>query len=116
LKSRSSFKIFEKALIPFLGAVLFFSSFAKAEIGEAFILCKHDKIVRTLRVDQPSSESRCKAVYTKRGVDQVIGSSQNKTSCEGFLSQVRKNLEQASWNCREVKESRVSDLSGDETP
>lgn len=101
---------FKKALLPLLGGVLFFSTFAQAGDDPGFILCKHDKIVRTLRIEK-ADDSRCKAIYTKQGVDQVIGSAQNESSCEGFVAGVKKNLEEASWRCREVKQSRVSDLS-----
>lgn len=112
---RPHFKKFEKALFPFLGTVLFFSFLAKPEMGEAFVLCKNEKTVRTLRIEE-AEDSRCKAFYTKQGVDQVIGSSQSKEACEEFVNSVRKNLEEAKWSCRDIKESRVSDVSGDKTP
>ena len=86
---------------------------AQAEIGESFILCKHNKVVRTLRIDGTSDA--CKAVYTKEGVDKVIGASQSKEVCTDVLDKVRKNLEEGSWACREVKESRLSNLGSDET-
>ncbi len=112
---RSLFQKFEKALFPFLGTVLFFSIMAKAEIGEAFVLCKSDKTVRTLRIEE-LEDARCRAFYTKQGVDQVIGTSQNKNACEDFVVSVRKKLEEAKWNCRDVKESRVSTIPSDDTP
>lgn len=90
-------------------------SLAQADIGDAFVLCKHDKMVRTLRVDH-ISDSQCKAVYTKQGVDQVIGASQMGESCNEYLTKVRKNLEDGKWACRDVKESRVSNLGADEAP
>lgn len=96
-----------KALSAAALSVLFFSSLASAEIGEALVLCKHNKSVRTLRIET-LSDQRCKAVYTKSGVDQTIGSSQNHNSCEEFVAGVRKTLEDAKWNCREVKEARTS--------
>lgn len=98
-----------------VGLSLMTGAFAQAEIGDAFVLCKHEKMVRTLRVDH-ASDSLCKAIYTKQGVDHVIGSAQNKESCQDFLAKVRKNLEDGSWACRDVKESRVSNLGTDEAP
>lgn len=112
---KNFYKLSKKALLPILGAVLFLSTMAMAEVGEAFVLCKHDKTVRTLRIEEVR-DSGCRAFYTKQGVDQVIGMSQNKESCGGFVVSVRKNLEGASWNCRDVKESRVSTIPADEIP
>lgn len=97
-----------------VGFFILMGSLAQAEIGDAFILCKHNKVVRTLRVDAVS-DSQCKAVYTKEGVDKVIGASQNKEVCGDVLNKVRKNLEEGSWACREVKESRLSNLGPDES-
>jgi len=99
----------KKALSVFTMAVLFFSSLVQADIGDILVLCKHNKTVRTLRVEI-MSDQRCKAIYTKQGVDQIIGSSQNQNSCEEYISGVRKTLEDAKWNCREVKEARSSSV------
>lgn len=91
-------------------AVLFFSSMVYGQIGDSLVLCKRDKIVRTLRIET-LKDQRCKAIYTKQGVDQNIGVSQAQSACEEYVSKVRKTLEEAAWNCREVKEARTSNLN-----
>lgn len=98
-----------KALFSATMIVLFFSPVTHAEMGEALVLCKHNKTVRTLRVET-SGDQKCRAIYTKQGVDEVIGSSQSMVGCSEFVSNVRKNLEDAKWNCREVKEARTSNV------
>lgn len=86
---------------------------SRAELGDHFVMCRHNKDVRTLRVDKADANS-CKAVYTKQGVDQVIGSStMSSEGCNEFVSHVRKNLEEGRWACREVKESRLSNLNAE---
>ena len=65
--------------------------------------------MRTLRVEVDKDQV-CRTIYTKQGVDEVIGSAQNHTSCTEFVTNVRKNLEDAKWNCREVKEARTSNV------
>lgn len=95
-----------KALFSATIIVLFFSPLAHAEVGEALVLCKNNKSVRTLRVEQ--DEQKCRAIYTKQGVDEVIGTSQSVNACTEFVTNVRKNLEDAKWSCREVKEARTS--------
>ncbi|WP_374078262.1 hypothetical protein [Bdellovibrio bacteriovorus] len=87
----------------------FFSSLAFADLGESLVLCKHNKTVRTLRVEM-GEDQKCRAIYTKQGVDETIGSGLNPNSCVEFVSNVRKNLEEAKWNCREVKEARTSNV------
>ncbi|KHD87226.1 MAG: hypothetical protein OM95_15730 [Bdellovibrio sp. ArHS] len=89
--------------------VLFFTSLAIADLGDSLVLCKHNKTVRTLRVEM-GDDSKCRAIYTKQGVDETIGSGLNPNSCVEFVSNVRKNLEEAKWNCREVKEARTSNV------
>lgn len=84
------------------------SAFAtQAQVDDNLILCKNQRLVRTLRVDFDNS-NKCMAIYNKNGEDKVIGSGQNPQSCLQFVNNVRDNLEGASWNCREVKDSRTS--------
>lgn len=78
-----------------------------AEVGASLVLCKHNKTVRTLRVEL-GDDQKCRAIYTKQGVDETIGSGMNPNSCVEYITNVRKNLEEAQWNCREVKEARIS--------
>ena len=99
-----------KAPRAFLALVLFFATLiGHAEEAETVVLCKFDKTVRTLRIHKASD--KCETVYTKQGVDQVIGSGQNPDSCRDILANVRKNLEEAKWSCREIQNSQVHDLS-----
>ena len=100
-----------KALVSGMIAVLFFSSFAQANnsVGDSLVLCKYNKTVRTLRVEI-GEDKMCRAIYTKQGVDETIGSGQYLNSCVEYISNVRKNLEEAKWNCREVKEARTSNV------
>lgn len=73
------------------------------------VICRLKKEVRTLRVEKVEG-GKCKAVYTKLGLDQNIGAASSEASCTDILRKVRVNLEAADWKCREVKESRVSNL------
>lgn len=74
-----------------------------------FFLCKREKEVRSIRVD--SNEGKCKVIYTKQGVDQMMGQSTLPNDCEAVQIRIRKNLEEGTWKCRIVKESVVSDLT-----
>lgn len=94
--------------------VLFLCPQSHAEIGESLVLCKRQKTVRTLRIEK-GADDKCKAIYTKQGLDQVIGTSQKEEACEEIIAGVRKNLEEGGkWACREVKEARVSTVTVDE--
>lgn len=99
-----------KALLLSSTAVLFFSSPAWSEIGDKLVLCKHNGNVRTLRIET-DAEKKCRAVYTKSGVDQTIGSSTMSSTCEDVVGGVRKTLEEAKWSCRDVKEARSSSVN-----
>lgn len=97
----------------FLAILLFSSFFAWAEVSAdekfSFVLCKNNQIVRTIRVN--SGEEGCKTVYTKSGVDRIVGSGQNASSCMQFLNNIKGNLEEAAWSCREVSKVKITDLS-----
>jgi hypothetical protein len=71
-----------------------------------YILCKNKSTVRTIRVE--SSEEGCEAKYTKAGVDQVIGHGSHEAACQKFVNNVKVNLEGANWQCREVKDSKIT--------
>jgi hypothetical protein len=93
--------ILSALVMTFLGA-----SPAFAGMENTLVLCKSKKNVRTLRVEV-SEDQKCRAIYTKQGVDETIGSNQF-ADCDQYITNVRKNLEEAKWNCREVKEARTS--------
>jgi len=82
---------------------------AQAEDVDSSVICRLRKEVRTLRIEKVEG-GKCKAIYTKTGVDQNIGIASSGSSCTEILRKVRVNLEAAAWKCREVKESRVSNL------
>ena len=50
----------------------------------------------------------CEAIYTKDGVDKVIGSAQKLFSCVDVLEGVKKTLLGAGWKCKEVKGEQIS--------
>lgn len=84
-------------------------SLAVSFSSAATVICKNDKSVRTLRTDK--SVTGCRAIYTKQGVDQVVGSSMRENGCESIIEGIRKTLEASVWKCRDVKEAVVSNLS-----
>lgn len=101
----------KKALLPGMVIVLFFSLTSNAAISAELILCKNDKTVRTIRVEVDHSNNICKTIYTKSGIDSVVGSGQYSQSCDRYADNVRKNLEAANWECREVQEAKSSGVT-----
>lgn len=99
----------KRAFILLLCNQLFYICAAPAAFANT-IICKNEKTVRTLRTDK-SPEGGCRAVYTKFGVDRVVGSSLKPNGCETILDGIRKTLESNVWKCKEAKESAVTELS-----
>jgi len=90
--------------------VLFFCLIAAVSSAPAAtIICKNEKSVRTLRTDKTSAG--CSAIYTKQGVDQVVGTSMRENGCDSIIDGIRKTLEGSVWKCRDVKEAVMSNLS-----
>lgn len=92
----------------FICRVLVLSSLASVATAST-ILCKNERSVRSLRVDKTSGG--CRAVYTKSGVDQIVGSAMRENGCDAIIEGIRKTLEASVWKCRDVKEAAFSDLS-----
>ncbi len=77
--------------------------------SQALVLCRHQQNVRTIAVTP--GEGGCETLYTKGGVAEVVGRARNRDSCMGFLRNIQGNLQGAQWNCREVSQSSVTDLT-----
>ena len=74
-------------------------------LGPAYgsiLMCKNKKIVRTLRVIKVEKENKCVTVYSKGGIDKIVGSGKNIVACSGVYENIRENLERADWKCKEV--------------
>lgn len=92
--------------------LIFYSVSGVAEISvpKLSVMCRKDKEVRTIRIEKAPTGGGCITVYTKYGKDQNIGRAQNPQSCVDILKRVETTLTNADWKCREVQESRVSNL------
>ena len=95
-------------LVPLIS--LPFISYAEGAIDSvAFVMCKSQKIVRTIRVT-PGGEG-CQTIYTKSGIDKVVGGGKNSVSCIEVMKNIRTNLEGAAWKCRDISSAAVSDFA-----
>lgn len=72
---------------------------------ESFTLCRLNNIARSIRVER--EDEQCFTLYTRAGVDRVVGRGRHSASCEGILDNIRGNLEAAAWDCRDVQHARV---------
>ena len=84
------------------------SSPTMAEDKEVFMLCRIQKIVRTLQIkkiktdNEVAEQMTCRTLYTKGGVERVVGKSKNYSGSMSVLDNVRGNLEEAGWKCKEI--------------
>lgn len=69
-----------------------------------YVMCKNRKIVRTIRVEA-NEKGACKTIYTKAGVDRIVGNGIRVNSCIGYLKNIEGNLGKASWKCKDVTSS-----------
>lgn len=75
-------------------------------IPSSYVLCKTHSTVRTIRIDKDKL-GLCRTIYTKDGVDQIVGSARQKDSCESYLKNIKTNLESAQWKCRRIATSEI---------
>jgi hypothetical protein len=79
--------------------------------ASAFVLCKNQKSVRTIRVMPDSDQSNCTITYGKNGVEEIVGANRSLKTCKSILQSIRYNLQSSSWNCREISSATVTSSS-----
>ena len=81
---------------------------AAIEKPRAYLMCRNFKSVRTLRVKVSKTGDSCKTLYSKAGVDRLVGSGTQVKSCLRFMNNVKANLEKAKWKCRDISSSQIT--------
>ncbi len=64
-------------------------------------ICKIKKIVRTLRV-VANEAKECETYYTKLGKERSVGTAATNKGCLRFYENIKSNLGEAGWKCREL--------------
>ena len=89
-------------------AVAYVAGASVEQKTSAFVLCKHKKDVRTIRVVNDGSRAEnCTISYTKGGVEEIVGSNRSISSCKSILKNIQTNLEGSNWSCRNVLSANV---------
>lgn len=87
---------------------------AFAQQGQnTIVICKLDKQVRTLRI-QKNAENKNVLLYRKYTKDQDLGQFQFLKSALQVMREVQQNLENSNWECREVQQAKISDMTSEE--
>ncbi len=69
-------------------------------------ICKNRSDVRTIRV--AASKGTCTSTYSKEGTEKIVGQSAAIRSCYQVFANIRRNLENADYKCRDISASRIS--------
>lgn len=73
-----------------------------------YLMCQNGANVRTIRF-LPSKTGGCKTAYTKEGgTEQIVAESWNNSRCFSVMNNIRENLTNANWKCRDISDSRIS--------
>lgn len=73
-----------------------------------YLMCQNGANVRTIRF-LPNEAGGCKTGYTKEGgTEQIVAESWNKSRCFSVMNNIRENLINANWKCRDISDSRIS--------
>jgi hypothetical protein len=104
----------DKALIQIARFIFGLIAFTPVSYGQssgekyhAQVLCKAKTTIRTMRVEKDSS-GNCKTMYSKDNQEKVMISANGTSACINVMQKIRKNLEDNTWVCRDISESRVS--------
>jgi hypothetical protein len=100
-------KLFTIGLLFFLIPAIGSTAMVKENLDQ-FVMCRLGKTIRTIRVGKNSEAEGCVTTYTKNGQDREVGSGRNWQSCTDILENIKTNLENASWKCREIEKASIS--------
>ena len=104
------------------------SAQAADQKASAYVLCKNQKNVRTIKIlpekmtepaePQPGllgdaktavkTINGCAVSYSKGGVDEKVGSNRSLDTCKSILKSIQYNLETSKWSCRNVQTAVVT--------
>ncbi len=84
------------------------SSAEGAVENQGYVMCRSQKVVRTIRV--VADEEGCQTVYTKAGIDRIVGNAKSRNSCVDVMKNIRGNLEGASWKCKDISTATFSEV------
>ena len=96
------------------------AAFAADQKASAFVLCKNQKNVRTIKILPDKSIelepktagakplNGCAVSYSKSGVDEVVGTNKSLDTCKSILKSIQFNLETSKWSCRTVQTAVVT--------
>jgi hypothetical protein len=73
---------------------------AFADDKPAFVLCRNQKNVRTVRVDKVGDIYV--TTYTRLGIDKEVGRGRIYGSCLKIMDNIKVNLEKSNWKCKEL--------------
>lgn len=83
--------------------------------AQAFVLCKSQKEVRTIRIlPDPSAKQPsggCTITYSKGGIEEVMGVNRSLRNCQSILQGIQANLEASKWSCRNIHAAVVTTSS-----
>lgn|GEM_PF-1189166 len=72
----------------------------------AFVLCKSQKNVRTIRILGDKADN-CTITYSKNGAEEVVGANRSVQTCKSILKSIEGRLEEAKWTCRNVESAHL---------
>lgn len=86
------------------------SHLSAADKNHIFLVCERQKDIRWLRVFS-SGDGKCKTVYSKDGYTQVVSSATFYASCEAVMLNVKKNIEEGGFKCKEEKLASLIEIN-----
>jgi hypothetical protein len=73
-----------------------------------FVLCKHEKSVRSLRILPDGNKGGYTVTYSKGGSEEVVGSNRSLSVSETILQGIESKLKATAWSCRQVSKANIA--------
>lgn len=77
--------------------------FKNSEQFGGYVICRNDRVVRTIRIEKDEGSRAWVAYYTKLGVDKEVARANTLSSCHRVLENIKDNLTKANWKCKELE-------------
>ena len=82
----------------------------KKKQGEKWVRVIRTKILTSKEREKDKTDKKCQTIYTKKGQDKVVGSGKYYETCNQFLRNIQKNLENVNWTCEKKSEIQIWNL------
>lgn len=103
-KARPEYISMRSSFLVFILSQLVFAQVGRSQEDQKDVtyICQKAKDIRWIRSFKVEG-NRCRSLYSKEGYVQTVSSAQNFASCKSVIDNIRANIEEGGFKCKEAQ-------------